>query len=225
MRSGHTEAAVDLCKLAGLPPVGVICELANDDGTVMVGPQIAAFADKHKLKHDFGRRPHRLSAGAREAGRARRRLSRSRRDSASSPATPIVTPFDPVQHFAFVHRRDRRRPRHAGAAASRRHHRRCFRRRRVDQQGAELVSRARGAACWSICATARPACRPIWSASRKTPERKRTRARNGVEIGVGAQILRDLGVSSIRLRTNAPRKYVGLSGFGIEITGIEDGAR
>ncbi|MGO8833251.1 MAG: 3,4-dihydroxy-2-butanone-4-phosphate synthase, partial [Roseiarcus sp.] len=39
MRSGHTEAAVDLCKLAAMPPVAVICELANDDGTVMVGPQ------------------------------------------------------------------------------------------------------------------------------------------------------------------------------------------
>src|SRR5271156_2121614 len=50
MRSGHTEAAVDLCKLAGLPPVAVICELANDDGTVMVGPQIEAFADRHKIK-------------------------------------------------------------------------------------------------------------------------------------------------------------------------------
>src|ERR1700751_976401 len=42
MRSGHTEAAVDLCKLAGLPPVAAICELANDDGTVMIGPQIEA---------------------------------------------------------------------------------------------------------------------------------------------------------------------------------------
>src|SRR5690349_24715221 len=50
MRSGHTEAAVDLCKLANLPPVGVICELVNDDGSVMRGPQIAAFAEKHKLK-------------------------------------------------------------------------------------------------------------------------------------------------------------------------------
>ena len=50
MRSGHTEAAVDLCKLAGLPPVGVICELANDDGTVMRGEQIDAFAEKHGLK-------------------------------------------------------------------------------------------------------------------------------------------------------------------------------
>src|ERR1700684_4321894 len=49
MRSGHTEAAVDLCKLAGLPRVAVICELANDDGTVMVGPQVEAFAAKHKL--------------------------------------------------------------------------------------------------------------------------------------------------------------------------------
>ncbi len=50
MRSGHTEAAVDLCRLAGLPEVAVICELANDDGTVMVGPQIVEFSEKHKLK-------------------------------------------------------------------------------------------------------------------------------------------------------------------------------
>jgi len=41
------------------------------------------------------------------------------------------------------------------------------------------------------------------------------------EIGLGAQILRDLDVSSIRLRTDNPRKYVGLSGFGIEIAAVE----
>src|SRR5262249_3405070 len=44
MRSGHTEAAVDLCKLAGLPPIGVICELVNDDGTVTRGLQVTDFA-------------------------------------------------------------------------------------------------------------------------------------------------------------------------------------
>ena len=44
MRSGHTEACIDLCKLAGLPPVGVLSELMNDDGTVMRGPAVAAFA-------------------------------------------------------------------------------------------------------------------------------------------------------------------------------------
>ncbi len=50
MRSGHTEAAVDLCKLANLEPVGVICELVNDDGSVMRGPQVKAFAEKNGLK-------------------------------------------------------------------------------------------------------------------------------------------------------------------------------
>ena len=50
MRSGHTEACVDLCRIAGLPPVGVLAELMNDDGTVMRGPQIAAFAAHYKLQ-------------------------------------------------------------------------------------------------------------------------------------------------------------------------------
>src|ERR1700754_1366443 len=50
MRSGHTEAAVDLCRLAELEPAAAICELTNDDGTVMRGPQINAFAKKHSLK-------------------------------------------------------------------------------------------------------------------------------------------------------------------------------
>jgi 3,4-dihydroxy 2-butanone 4-phosphate synthase/GTP cyclohydrolase II len=47
------------------------------------------------------------------------------------------------------------------------------------------------------------------------------RASQWREVGLGAQILRDLGVTSIRLRTNAPRKYVGLSGFGVEIAVVE----
>ncbi|MFX8270422.1 3,4-dihydroxy-2-butanone-4-phosphate synthase, partial [Acinetobacter baumannii] len=51
MRSGHTEAAVDLCNLAKLPPVGVISELMNDDGSVMKGAQVAEFAVRHRLKH------------------------------------------------------------------------------------------------------------------------------------------------------------------------------
>ncbi|EJF86745.1 3,4-dihydroxy-2-butanone-4-phosphate synthase [Bartonella rattimassiliensis] len=49
MRSGHTEAAVDLCKLAGLPPVGVIGELVNDDGSVKHGNQITKFSQEHRL--------------------------------------------------------------------------------------------------------------------------------------------------------------------------------
>jgi len=49
MRSGHTEAAIDLCRAAELAPVAAICELVNDDGSVMRGPQIAAFSTKHTL--------------------------------------------------------------------------------------------------------------------------------------------------------------------------------
>src|SRR5499425_2530306 len=49
MRSGHTEACVDLCRLAGLSPVGVLAELMNDNGTVMRGPELAAFAQHHEL--------------------------------------------------------------------------------------------------------------------------------------------------------------------------------
>ncbi len=50
IRAGHTEAAVDLCTLAGLAPVGVLCELMNDDGTMARRPQVEAFAREHHLK-------------------------------------------------------------------------------------------------------------------------------------------------------------------------------
>src|SRR5947199_8967483 len=51
LRSGHTEAAVDLCKLSGLPPVSVISEMMNVDGTVTNVAQVSRFALTHKLKH------------------------------------------------------------------------------------------------------------------------------------------------------------------------------
>lgn len=49
-RTGHTEAAVDLAKLAGLKPAGVICEIMNDDGTMSRTPELMTFAQEHKLK-------------------------------------------------------------------------------------------------------------------------------------------------------------------------------
>ena len=49
-RAGHTEATVDLVRLAGLRPVGVLCEILNDDGTMARLPQLQRFAKKHKLK-------------------------------------------------------------------------------------------------------------------------------------------------------------------------------
>src|SRR6202007_527203 len=50
VRAGHTEASVDLCKLAGMKPVGVLCEVMNDDGTMARRPQLKEFARRHGLK-------------------------------------------------------------------------------------------------------------------------------------------------------------------------------
>src|SRR5690348_7689909 len=104
MRSGHTEACVDLCRLAGLPPVGVLAELMNDDGTVMRGPAVAAFAHKHNLKV--------LSIADLISYRQARdklveRVAEFPVSSAIGRLTgyAFVTPFDQVHHMAFVYGR------------------------------------------------------------------------------------------------------------------------
>src|SRR2546429_7982158 len=104
MRSGHTEACVDLCRLAGLPPIGGLAELMNDDGTGMRGPAVSAFADKHKLK--------RISIADLIAYRQVRdklvkRIGEFPVESeiGTLAGYAYVTPFDAVQHMAFVHGR------------------------------------------------------------------------------------------------------------------------
>ena len=102
MRSGHTEACVDLCRLAGLPPVGVLAELMNDDGTVMRGPELAAFAEKHKLQ--------RVSIAELIAYRQSRDKLIERAgefpvqtEIGTLTGYAFLTPFDPVYHMAFVY--------------------------------------------------------------------------------------------------------------------------
>ena len=105
MRSGHTEACIDLCRLAGLPPVGVLSELMNDDGTVMRGGRrVAAFAERHKLKQ--------ISIADLIAYRqARDKLVKRvgefpvESEIGTLKGYAYVTPFDAVQHMAFVYGR------------------------------------------------------------------------------------------------------------------------
>ena len=66
-RAGHTEAAVDLARLAGLTPAGVLAEVVNDDGTMQRLPQLEKFAAEHGLAAHLDRRPHPLPAPSREA--------------------------------------------------------------------------------------------------------------------------------------------------------------
>ena len=219
MRSGHTEAAVDLCRLAHLPPVGVICELANDDGTVMAGEQIVAFAATHNLK--------RISVADLIAYRQAREKLVDRvstfpveSDGCLLTGYAYVTPFDTVQHFAFVHGeigdgRDVPTRLHrvdivADVIKGGGEIKKIFARFREEGRGVFIYLRDGAAGV-----PARSSSLQAIAAS------EAARSQQWKDVGLGAQILRDLGISSIRLRTSAPRTYVGLSGFGIEITSYE----
>ena len=70
-RSGQTEAAVDLARLAGLIPAGVVCEIMKDDGTMARVPDLVAVLRGARAEDDHGRRPDRVPAPPREARRAR----------------------------------------------------------------------------------------------------------------------------------------------------------
>ena len=120
MRSGHTEACVDLCRLAGLPPVGVLSELMNDDGTVMRGAGGRGLRRAAQAQAHLDRRPDRLPAGARKAGRARRRVPGHDRDRRAQRLRLRDAVRPGLSHGAGV-RPHRRRPRRADPAASRQH--------------------------------------------------------------------------------------------------------
>jgi 3,4-dihydroxy 2-butanone 4-phosphate synthase/GTP cyclohydrolase II len=219
MRSGHTEACVDLCRLANLPPVGVLAELMNDDGTVMRGPAVAEFAARHGLKAVSIAD---LIAYRQARDKLVRRVSEFQVDSEIGPLCgyAYITPFDQVHHMAFVygrigdgrniparlHRADviadlfgGARPIHAALA-------------RFKQEG-------RGVLVFLRDGTAGVPVSAIPSTDATRSEAARTRQWR--EIGLGAQILKDLGISSIRLLASTQWNYVGLGGFGIEIASTE----
>ena len=83
-RAGQTEAAVDLARLAGLNPAGVICEVMNDDGTMARVDDLVELLRAPRPEDDHGRRPHRLPPPPRQARRARRRRRSCRPASATS---------------------------------------------------------------------------------------------------------------------------------------------
>jgi 3,4-dihydroxy 2-butanone 4-phosphate synthase/GTP cyclohydrolase II len=219
MRSGHTEACVDLCKLAALPPVGVLAELVNDDGTVMRGPQVTAFAKEHKLAQ--------VSIADMIAWRqAREKLVERvatfpmKSEIGELTGHAYVTPFDAVHHMAFVygkigdgknvparlHRADVVDDVFGGAKAI--HH--ALKRFKAEGRGVLVYLRDGTAGV--------PVMKPD---TEKATATAAARDRQWREIGLGAQILRDLGISSIRLLAAKKRTYVGLAGFGIEIVATE----
>ncbi|MFT3989706.1 3,4-dihydroxy-2-butanone-4-phosphate synthase [Aestuariivirga sp.] len=214
MRSGHTEAAVDLVKLAGLHPAGVICELVNDDGSVKRGPQVMSFAREHGFRI--------ISVADLIAYRQKReRLVEQTAQFDVQTAIGMargysyVTPFDAVEQLALVFGDVS-----GGKNVPVRLHREnvledVFGSRRTLDGVFEVFKReGRGILVYLQEGTAGV------PASQLQPEKSGSaaqREKSWRDVGLGAQILRDLNVSSIRLISSSQRHYVGLSGFGIEI--------
>jgi 3,4-dihydroxy 2-butanone 4-phosphate synthase/GTP cyclohydrolase II len=220
MRSGHTEACVDLCRLAGLPPVGVLSELMNDNGTVMRGPELAVFAERHKLQ--------RINIAELIAYRQARdklieRVSEFPVESeiGTLAGYAFLTPFDAVSHMAFVHGRIG-----DGENVLTRLHRADIiadvfgGAKTIHHTLARFKAEGRGVLVLLRDGTAGV---PVVSLPKSGDTASGdARTRQWREIGLGAQILKDLGVVSIRLLTSSrPTTFVGLSGFGIEIVGTE----
>ncbi|MBP1850331.1 3,4-dihydroxy-2-butanone-4-phosphate synthase [Rhizobium halophytocola] len=224
MRSGHTEAAVDLCKLADLPPVGVICELVNDDGSVMRGPQVSAFAETHKLKH--------VSVADLIAYRQRKEtliqhVSTFDIDTPYGPAKghAYSLPWDPMQHLAVVFGdiRDgedipvRLQLENVGRDVFGKERQVDAVMKRIADEGRGIIVYLReGSVGVGASTTARTG-----KFDREGHDEAKVRESEWLEIGLGAQILKDLGITSIRLYASRERHYVGLEGFGIRIASTD----
>lgn len=218
MRSGHTEAAIDLCRLANLPPVGVISELVNDDGTVTKGQQVVDFAKKHQLKlvtiAD-------LIAYRQAREKLVERVATFPVETAIGKVTGYAfsTPFDEVQHIALVHgdigdgRAVLTRLHRANALTD------VFGGAKTIEAALErFKTEGRGVLVYLRDGTA--GVPKAGYEAKGSSDAIRQQAWR--EVGLGAQILRDLGVFSIRnLSTSGNRAFVGLSAFGIEIDGTE----
>lgn len=216
VRAGQTEAAVDLARMAGLTPGGVICEIMNDDGTMARVPQLIEFCKEHKLKmiSVASLIRYRLET---EHLVERKEEGCLQTEFGSFKSITYVSPINGEAHLALVY----------GDVAKKkdvlvRMHARCvlgdvFGSTQCGCQQTLRASMARiaeeGAGVVVYLHETGFSARKHYPGAfgQKNPPPQE-------ETGIGAQILSDLGLSTIRLLTNHPRKVIGVDAFGIEIT-------
>ena len=237
-RAGHTEAAVDLARLAGRAPAGVLCELVNDDGTMMRGPELRAFADQHGIPF--------ISIADLIRHRSRSEKLVVRTADARVPTAfgefrchAFQSILDGQTHLAFV----------MGDVATEspddavlvRVHSECLTgdvfssvkcdcgpqldeaMRRVAEAGRGVIVYLRGHEGRGIGISHKLRAYDLQDSGLDTVDANIELGLpvDSREYGIGAQILVDLGVRKLRLLTNNPAKYGGLDGFGLTIEGRE----
>ena len=234
VRAGHTEAAVDLMRLAGLSPYALICEILNEDGTMARLPQLEEFVKIHKLK-----------LGCVADIIKFRRQNESMVERVESVKLPtkygefelicFVAKHDGREHLALVygditgHKDILTRVHSECLTGDVFHSMRCDCGQQLDAAMQRIVENGSG-----VIVYMRQEGRGIGLANKLHAYHLQEGGLDTVDAnirlgfppdlrdyGIGAQILKSLGIESIRLLTNNPRKIKGLEGYGLSISGRE----